>query len=206
MTSKIKEPLSAVSKQKRENARVVPRARDVLLKSKNRYSLHKSDTDCGLVPETCIDEKWIPLRIVDTSVGSIPYPVFLLYVCHPDFAGVHLSRYFTDRRLLQTLSIWKLYAAELCIWLRFFMQCAEEFEAMCSNRKSSAEEPRRIGVDEITSMKITCMPFMWGYRQIRFVHVCTCACTEIDLVCLHMCMAMRNLVHISARYVRYEPR
>jgi hypothetical protein len=73
------------------------------------------------------------------------------------------------------------------------VQCAEEFEAMCSNRKSSAEESRFIGVDETTYMQ-----FIWGYRQIRFVHVCTCACTEIDLVCLHMCMAMHNLVHISA--------
>jgi hypothetical protein len=35
----------------------------------------------------------------------------------------------------------------------FFVQYAEEFEAMCSNRKSSAEESRLIGVDEITSMK-----------------------------------------------------
>jgi hypothetical protein len=35
----------------------------------------------------------------------------------------------------------------------FFVQCAEEFEAMCSNRKSSAEESHLIGVDEITSMK-----------------------------------------------------
>jgi hypothetical protein len=34
-----------------------------------------------------------------------------------------------------------------------FVQCAEEFEAMCSNRKSSAEELCLIGVDEITSMK-----------------------------------------------------
>jgi hypothetical protein len=49
----------------------------------------------------------------------------------------------------------------------FFVQWAGEFEAMCSNRKSYAEEPRLIGVDEIT-----CMPFVWGYRQIRFVHVC----------------------------------
>jgi hypothetical protein len=78
----------------------------------------------------------------------------------------------------------------------FFVQCAEEFEAMCSNRKSSAEESRLIGVDEIT-----CMPFVCAYRQTRCVHVCTCACTEIDLACLHMCMAM----HISARHVRYEP-
>jgi hypothetical protein len=34
-----------------------------------------------------------------------------------------------------------------------FVQCAEEFEAVCSNIKSSAEESRLIGVDEITSMK-----------------------------------------------------
>jgi hypothetical protein len=33
------------------------------------------------------------------------------------------------------------------------MQRAEEFEAMCRNRKSYAEELRLIGVDEITSMK-----------------------------------------------------
>jgi hypothetical protein len=76
----------------------------------------------------------------------------------------------------------------------FFGQCADEFEAMCRNRKSSAEEPRLIGAHEIT-----CIRFIWGYRQIRFVHVWTCACTEIDLVCLLMCMAMQNLVHISAR-------
>jgi hypothetical protein len=68
----------------------------------------------------------------------------------------------------------------------FFVQCAEEFEAMCSKRKSSAEEWRLIGVDEIT-----CMPFVYVYRQIRFVHMCTYACTEIDL-------AMHDLVHISA--------
>jgi hypothetical protein len=72
---------------------------------------------------------------------------------------------------------------------------------MCSNRKSSEEESRLIGVDEITYM-----PFVWGYRQIRFVHVCTRACTEIDSVCLHMCMAMRNLVHIPARQIQYGPR
>jgi hypothetical protein len=83
----------------------------------------------------------------------------------------------------------------------FLVQCAEEFEAMYSNRKSSAEESRLIGVDEIT-----CMPFVWRYWQILFVHVCTCACTEIDLVCLYMCTAMNSLVYISARYVRHEPR
>jgi hypothetical protein len=33
------------------------------------------------------------------------------------------------------------------------MQCAEEFEAMCSNRKRSVEESHLIGVDEIMSMK-----------------------------------------------------
>jgi hypothetical protein len=48
----------------------------------------------------------------------------------------------------------------------FFVQCVDEFEAMCSKRKSSTEEPRLIDVDEIT-----CIQFMWGYRQIRFVHV-----------------------------------
>jgi hypothetical protein len=81
------------------------------------------------------------------------------------------------------------------------MHCAEEFEGICSNKRSSAEEPRLTCVDEIT-----CMKFIWGYQQIRFMHVRTCACTEIDLVCLHMSMAMHNLVHISARYVRYERR
>jgi hypothetical protein len=35
----------------------------------------------------------------------------------------------------------------------FFMQCAEEFKGMFSNRKSSADESRLIGVDEIMSMK-----------------------------------------------------
>jgi hypothetical protein len=35
----------------------------------------------------------------------------------------------------------------------FFVQCAEEFEAMCSNRKSSAEDSRLIGVDEIIGTK-----------------------------------------------------
>jgi hypothetical protein len=35
----------------------------------------------------------------------------------------------------------------------FVVQCAEEFEAMCSNRKSYAEESRLIGVDDITPMK-----------------------------------------------------
>jgi hypothetical protein len=35
----------------------------------------------------------------------------------------------------------------------FFVQCAEEFKARRSNRKSSAEESRLIGVDEIISMK-----------------------------------------------------
>jgi hypothetical protein len=40
-----------------------------------------------------------------------------------------------------------------------FVQCVKEFEAMCSNRKSSDEESRLIGVDEIT-----CMPFIWGSR------------------------------------------
>jgi hypothetical protein len=34
-----------------------------------------------------------------------------------------------------------------------FVQCAEEFEAMCSNRKGSREESLLIDVDEITSMK-----------------------------------------------------
>jgi hypothetical protein len=82
----------------------------------------------------------------------------------------------------------------------FFVQCAEEFEAMCSNKNSSAEELDLIGVDEIT-----CRPFIWRYWQMCIVHVCTCACTEIDFVCLHMCMAMHNLVHISTRYVRDEP-
>jgi hypothetical protein len=77
--------------------------------------------------------------------------------------------------------------------LIFFLQCAGEFEAMCSHRKSSAEELRLIGVDEITCRTFVCVDW-----QIRFVYVCTCACTEIDLVCLHMCMAMHNLVHISA--------
>jgi hypothetical protein len=37
--------------------------------------------------------------------------------------------------------------------LGFFVQCAEEFEAMCSHGKSYAEESRIIGVDEITCMK-----------------------------------------------------
>jgi hypothetical protein len=74
----------------------------------------------------------------------------------------------------------------------FFVQCAEAFEEMYSHQNSSTEESRLIDVDEIT-----CMPFVYVYRQVRFVYVCTCACTEIDLVCLHSCM--HNLVHISAR-------
>jgi hypothetical protein len=47
-----------------------------------------------------------------------------------------------------------------------FVQYADEFEAMCSRRKSSEEELHLIGIDEIT-----CMQFIWGYRQSRFVHV-----------------------------------
>jgi hypothetical protein len=39
------------------------------------------------------------------------------------------------------------------------VQCAEEFEEMCMNRKSSAEESRLIGVDEIT-----CMQFVYAYQ------------------------------------------
>jgi hypothetical protein len=39
-----------------------------------------------------------------------------------------------------------------------FVQCAEEFEAICSNRKSSGEESPLIGVGDMT-----CMPFVWGY-------------------------------------------
>jgi hypothetical protein len=35
----------------------------------------------------------------------------------------------------------------------FVVQCAEGFEAMCSNEKGSAEELRLIGVDEIMFMK-----------------------------------------------------
>jgi hypothetical protein len=36
----------------------------------------------------------------------------------------------------------------------FFVQCAEEFEAMCNNKKNSAEESRLIGVDEIMCMTV----------------------------------------------------
>jgi hypothetical protein len=34
-----------------------------------------------------------------------------------------------------------------------FVQCAEEFGAICSNRKSYAGKSRLIGIDETTSMK-----------------------------------------------------
>jgi hypothetical protein len=77
----------------------------------------------------------------------------------------------------------------LCLVHRNLSRCA-------TIEKGSAEESRLRGVDEIT-----CMSFVCVYRQICFVHVCTCACTEIDLVCLRMCMTIHNLVHISAREV-----
>jgi hypothetical protein len=75
----------------------------------------------------------------------------------------------------------------------FFMQCAEEFEVIYSNRKSSAEE------------SCLAVPMKWhacrlfGAIDKSVLGMCGCACTEIDCVCLHKCMAIRNLVHISAQ-------
>jgi hypothetical protein len=71
----------------------------------------------------------------------------------------------------------------------FVVQGAEEGEAMCNNRKKAAEESRFIDEGRNVMIclvgldfdEITYIPFIWPYRQIRFVHgqnltwsVCTC--------------------------------
>jgi hypothetical protein len=77
--------------------------------------------------------------------------------------------------------------------VRSVMHCLDGWVYLCRNfvwfRKTFSPV-----VDEITHRS-----FVWGSRQIRFVHVCTWACTEFDLACLQRGMAMHNFVHISAR-------
>jgi hypothetical protein len=81
---------------------------------------------------------------------------------------------------MHRLIVTQKYAAELCTWLRFFMQYAEEFEAMCSNRKKF-----RRGI---------------ASHRCRWnnVHaVCLGLSTNPFCTCVHMCMH-RNWHGLSA--------